>query len=114
MTKLPQAKADVPVRSKELPEGLRNELDELAKSLGDSARILVRPSGTEPKIRIMVEGDDADPLFSQCGQNLRATCRAQVRREKTAVPDDESQRRWSFGHDGPSRYHAARPSGSAP
>ena len=38
--------------------GFSEKLTTIEKSLGSTGRILVRPSGTEPVIRVMVEGED--------------------------------------------------------
>ncbi|MBW2484996.1 MAG: phosphoglucosamine mutase [Deltaproteobacteria bacterium] len=38
--------------------GFSQKISAMEKSLGSSGRILVRPSGTEPVIRVMVEGED--------------------------------------------------------
>jgi phosphoglucosamine mutase len=76
MPKLPQAKADVPVRTKELPDGLRERIAELDDRLGDTGRILVRPSGTEPVIRILAEAESREAAEELCG-----TIRALVLRE---------------------------------
>lgn len=40
-------------------EGLRAEVDAFTAQLGDSGRVLLRPSGTEPLVRVMVEAADA-------------------------------------------------------
>ena len=46
--------------------------------LGGSGRVLVRPSGTEPGIRVMVEGEDRD-LIKRLGNSI-----AKVIKEKMA------------------------------
>lgn len=39
-------------------EFIQDEIEKASAELGDEGRILVRPSGTEPLIRVMVEGSD--------------------------------------------------------
>ena len=41
---------------------IKELIDSLASDLGESGRILVRPSGTEPIIRVMLEGTDVDQI----------------------------------------------------
>lgn len=59
---LPQQQRAVRVRHKDQWEGdpvLQRAIREAEKRLGDVGRVLVRPSGTEPALRVMVEGPDA-------------------------------------------------------
>ena len=77
---LPQQQRAVTVRHKDQWEGdpaLRAAIAEAESRLGAGGRVLVRPSGTEPALRVMVEGPDADlvreladSLVALAGQRL--------------------------------------------
>lgn len=61
MTALPQilVNAKVPNDKKKKyleDEIIRNEIEKIEESLKDTGRVLIRPSGTEPLVRVMIEG----------------------------------------------------------
>jgi phosphoglucosamine mutase len=64
MPKLPQAKTNVPVRSKEIPPSLRTRIDELA----GAGRVVVRPSGTEPLVRVLAEAESEKKAADLCAR----------------------------------------------
>lgn len=73
----PQVKKNLPVRDKpdldSLP-GLEAETRSLREKLGDKGRILLRYSGTEPKIRLLAEAADAG-LAGSALEDLEAIVR---------------------------------------
>ena len=67
MTSYPQVLENVRMSSKIAPEqiqGFPEALRKMEERLGKRGRILVRPSGTEPLIRVMVEGEEEKEISS--------------------------------------------------
>ena len=62
MTQLPQVLINVPVagRRPDIAAELAEEIAAAEAELGDTGRVLIRPSGTEPLVRVMVEAVTAD------------------------------------------------------
>ena len=64
MTALPQVLINVPILGGVTPQDLlvehRAAISEVEQLLGDQGRLLVRPSGTEPLVRVMVEAQTSE------------------------------------------------------
>jgi phosphoglucosamine mutase len=62
----PQEQRTVPVRHKEwrADRPLAEAVEAAQLELGDDGRVVVRASGTEPAVRVMVEGRDEDRVLS--------------------------------------------------
>ena len=68
MPRYPQAKANIPVANGHLTAAIEEEVEQLNAELGDRGRVLVRPSGTEPVIRVLAEAEAAAEAESLCAR----------------------------------------------
>lgn len=65
MVRLPQILINVKIREKvdlDSIDTVKGKVDKIKKRLGDSGRLLIRYSGTEPLVRIMIEGLREDEI----------------------------------------------------
>ncbi len=79
MTKFPQELKNVRVTDKSAVtdnEKVKDEIDRVEAELGDKGRVLVRPSGTEPVVRVMVEAptkEDCEKYVNQVVEVIEET-----------------------------------------
>jgi phosphoglucosamine mutase len=76
LRRFPQAQENVPVARKELTLAITREVERLNRELGERGRVLVRPSGTEPVVRVLTEAENGLDAGEIC-----ATIAALVSRE---------------------------------
>jgi phosphoglucosamine mutase len=69
MERYPQAKQNLPRRGRgPLPQALLDRLAQINEELNGDGRVLVRPSGTEPVVRVLAEAPTAEEAESLCGR----------------------------------------------
>lgn len=69
MQKMPQVMINVPMASKQNPmanPSVQAAVEAVELKLGNDGRVLLRPSGTEPVVRVMVEGKHPDTVERLC------------------------------------------------
>jgi phosphoglucosamine mutase len=81
MTRYPQAKVNVPATRPHVPDRVRTEVERLNRELGVGGRVLVRPSGTEPFVRVLAEAEDGEEASGLCASI------AELVRQELAVVD---------------------------
>jgi phosphoglucosamine mutase len=67
LERLPQVKQNVRVARPGVPETVVAEVARLGDELAGRGRILVRPSGTEPLVRVLVEAESEEEASNLCG-----------------------------------------------
>jgi len=81
MTKFPQTMINVRLEKRFSPddsEHVRNAVRDVEAQLAGRGRVLLRASGTEPVIRVMVEGDDAPQVEKLAKQLAEIVAQAAV------------------------------------
>jgi phosphoglucosamine mutase len=68
MQVFPQAKENVRVDARELTPELETEVARVNEEWHGEGRVLVRPSGTEPVIRVLAEARDAQAAAEACAR----------------------------------------------
>jgi phosphoglucosamine mutase len=76
MPRFPQCKENVRVAERKLSDEVVAEVERLNSEWAGAGRVLVRPSGTEPLIRVLAEAENAQVAKDAC-----ASIAALVRRE---------------------------------
>jgi phosphoglucosamine mutase len=66
MERYPQAKENIRVTRRELSDAVRHEVDSVNERLRGRGRVLVRPSGTEPVIRVLAEAETDEEAADLC------------------------------------------------
>ena len=87
MQKLPQSLVNVPLAQRidvsSLPR-VQEAVRTVESELADRGRVLLRPSGTEPLIRVMVEGQDGDEV-QRYAEQIAAVVREAAAADRPAV-----------------------------
>jgi phosphoglucosamine mutase len=68
MPVFPQVKQNIPVARREVPQAALEEAARLNEELAGRGRVLVRPSGTEPVIRVLAEAENEAEAETLCGR----------------------------------------------
>jgi phosphoglucosamine mutase len=72
MTRYPQVKQNLPRAGRgDLPQSLLDKVDALNEDLNGDGRVLVRPSGTEPVVRVLAEAPTKEESEALCGKVLQ-------------------------------------------
>jgi len=72
MTRFPQVKQNLPRAARgPLPRSLLDAIDRVNDELNGDGRVLVRPSGTEPVVRVLAEAPTEEESEELCGRVVR-------------------------------------------